>query len=453
MEVQLTAPCGRRCTIGSVHEMTNAAASAMHEYGVTRPQINTLSPLPNQESGQDTEGDPADNDLSGYAYSAPDEELGSGASMREAQQLFLWSANPTVLRVPSAADSSGGIEGTPRAASPSDALMHSLGDADLRSAMRPPAFLPQQDWLRHLILQSIEDAQLLFSSLWEDCTCSTVGLPRTSCSENQLSGVLDPVIAFCAGASSAPKRRLGRGGNEEPPNTDESKDDSSYGIVPNGPKEWPSTHRIEIGHNSEINERGSGKPDSDPNVQAVQLPPTAREYISAAMSWATRQLHDPNLFPSSRTAVPSGEGNSEAQNNPDEALMSVASLMVRRLLRCYAHVYLWHLPLLQQHGAVGHANRCLKHLLFLAADAQLLDRNEGALEPIRSLADAWLHYDQTHASQGTPPKGQMAPAAAAPQLVGDELPDDWFVPALEKAEGCLGVLDREEYPLFGAREG
>ncbi|KAL8449626.1 hypothetical protein Emed_002881 [Eimeria media] len=388
---------------------------------------------------------------------APDEDLDSNISHREAQQLFMWSAAPDVLEVSVSAQSVGGPEGArsqaAAASSPSEALLHSLGDEGLRSAMRPPAFLPQREWLRHLLEQAVEDAQLLFSSLWDECTCKSLGLPRTTCPDTQLANALDPVIAFAACGPSAPKRRLARGRADEP----------AEAAAEEAPAASDSPHAIE--RNNQASPHAVGQPDAsqgglrpeqtgEERAEEERRParPTAREYISSAMSWATKQLENPELFPSSPAAASSS--SSTAQQNAEEIqagekLRQTATIMVRRLLRCYAHVYLWHMALLQQHGAVAHANRCLKRLMFLAVDAQLLEGNARPLEPIRSLADAWLRYDQSRQAHAD---GEAGADLEAGRGEAEETPDDWLVPALEKAEVCLGALDEEECPSFGTEQ-
>lgn len=408
-------------------------------------QRNTVLPLPIQESGQAAELNlEVPTSAPEHAYQAPDEEVTSGNHILETQQLFFWSAAPSLLGASSVANGSGEGAATPQAVSPSDALLHSLGDGGLRSAMRPPPFLPQHDWLRHLLLQAIEDAQLLFSSLWDECTCNTLGLPKKAFGDNQSAGALDPVIAFAACTPSAPKRRLSKRGIAAP-----LEADGANSLNAGSQRELPPDHENEGGQDIEAQNGAAEEVDSNKNGREAPSPPTAREYISAVMSWATRKLDDPHLFPLSPTA--SSIEPDSTEDNPDDALIPIASLIVRRLLRCYAHIYLWHLPLLQQHGAVAHANRCLKRLLFLAVDAQLLNGNEGPLEPIRTLADAWLQHDQTHTSEGAATAYQTSPDAA-PDPAAGPTKDDWLVPALHKAEECLGVLDREEYPFFGAEK-
>lgn len=452
MELQqagAAAPCGRRCTIRQVflgQEVATFTAGATEEDMGLANSRQPLLPLPNQERIQETNRNPTDTPKD--AYQAPVKDLVAGDPLRETQQLLLWSAVPNALGgVPSTTDSTDrGEAATPQAASPSGALLHGLDDAGLRSAMRPPAFFPQQDWLRHLLLQVIEDAQLLFSSLWEGCACTTLGLPRKTCSSSPSAGVLDPVIAFAACGPSAPKRRLGGGGSKGQPI--EAKTNAVFfpGIEANSPRDLERQQPSGDSQAAEEQQQQDAT-ETETNIEEVN-PPTAREYISAAMSWATRQLEDPHLFPQSPKAAHSGVFAASGGDKQEETLRSVASLMVRRLLRCYAHVYLWHLHLLQQHGAVGHANRCLKRLIFLAVDAQLLDGNDGSLEPIRSLADAWLRQAST---AHTPEDGQVPAASpAAEEAESAPPPDDWLVPALEKAEQCLGVLDQEEYPFFGA---
>lgn len=452
MEVQQdpAAPCARRCTIGPVipiQEAAVAAATPMAGDGSGSPQRSLLLPLPVQEPGGAAErslevqiGAPE------HAYQAPDEEVSSGEPNRETQQLFFWSAAPSLLGAPSATNTDGEGEATSQPASPSDALLHSLGDGGLRSAMRPPAFLPQHDWLRHLLVHSIEDAQLLFSSLWDQCTCSTLGLPSKTYQDNPSAAALDPVIAFAACAPSAPKRRLSRRGNEAHADADEANP------VPASSK-WDlpdDQEHGEGGQDVEAQDRPAAAVESDGNGRA-RTPPTAREYISAVMSWATRQLDDQHLFPPSPTTAGSLQSGLRADNS-DEALVPVASLIVRRLLRCYAHVYLWHLPLLQHHGAVAHANRCLKRLLFLAEDAQLLHGNEGPIEPLRSLADAWLRHEPPQTSEHPAAAAIQASTDAAAGSAGEPTNEDWLLPALHKAELCLGPLDNEEYPFFGAEQ-
>ncbi|KAL8274266.1 hypothetical protein Esti_001855 [Eimeria stiedai] len=391
---------------------------------------------------------------------APDEDLDSNFSHREAQQLLLWSAAPDVLEVPVSAQSTGGEEGAKQqvsaAASPSEALLHSLGDEGLRSAMRRPTFLPQREWLRHLLEQAVEDAQLLFSSLWDACTCKSLGLPRTTCPDTQLANALDPVIAFAACGPSAPKRRLA-GGREEAPAEAAgapAAPDSPHLIQPNdqaSPQAAGQPERAQDGVRPEQaeEERAEG--------EQRRPRPTAREYISSTMTWATKQLEQTELFPSSPAAASSS--SSTAQRNAEdmqagEKLREVATIMVRRLLRCYAHVYLWHMALLQQHGAVAHANRCLKRLMFLAVDAQLLEGNARPLEPIRSLADAWLRCDQSRQEHADMGSGVDQPESdfKAGRGEAEDTPGDWLVPALEKAEVCLRALDEEECPSFGTEQ-
>lgn len=441
------APCERRSTIGpAIHgqEVAIAAATSIAGGVGLGSQRITLLPLPVQEPNQGAE---RNHEVSASApehgYQAPDGEESSGDPIRETQQLFFWSAAPCLLGVSSAADRTGEGGETPPAASPSDALLHSLGDGGLRSAMRPPAFLPQHDWLRHLLLQAIEDAQLLFSSMWDDCTCGTLRLPSKTCRDSQSADALDPVIAFAACAPSAPKRRLSGRVNAVPLEAEEVNS-VSVGSQRDLPEEDDG------GQSVEAHDRAAGEVDTNKDATEAPAAPTAREYISAVMSWATRQLDDPHLFPPSPRSASLVEPRPR-MDNPDDALVPIASLIVRRLLRCYAHVYLWHLPLLQQHGAVAHANRCLKRLMFLAVDAQLLNKNDGPLEPIRTLADVWLGEDQTHTSNGAVTTYQTSPDATN-SPAGDPTPDDWLVPALHKAEECLGVLDREEYPFFGAEK-
>ncbi|KAL8445432.1 hypothetical protein Emag_005118 [Eimeria magna] len=391
---------------------------------------------------------------------APDEDLDSNISHREAQQLFMWSAAPDVLEVSVSAQSAGGAEGArsqaAAAASPSEALLHSLGDEGLRSAMRPPAFLPQREWLRHLLEQAVEDAQLLFSSLWDECTCKSLGLPRTTCPDTHLANALDPVIAFAACGPSAPKRRLARGRAEEPAAAAEAPatSDSPHAIQPDNQASPQAAGQPDVAQDG-VRPEQAGEERAEGEQRRSR--PTAREYISSAMSWATKQLEDPTLFPSSpAAALPS---SSAAQRDAEaieagEKLRETATIMVRRLLRCYAHVYLWHMALLQQHGAVAHANRCLKRLMFLAVDAQLLEGNARPLEPIRSLADAWLRYDQSRQEQTDKGGGVDLPESDLEAGRGEveETPDDWLVPALEKAELCLGALDEEECPSFGTEQ-
>lgn len=449
MELQpdQSAPGGRRYTVGPppTDQDMPIYSNPMEGAVGLRPQETALLPLPNHEQGHpDRILTEPSNQLEPQT---PDEEPDTGNPMHETQQLFLWSAAPNVLGVNSVAGSAGGDpRRQAKAASPSEALLHSLGDGGLRSAMRPPGFLSQSDWLRHQLLQAIEDAQLLFSSLWDECTCSTLGLPSKTCPSNQSVDVLDPAIAFAACTPGAPKRRLQRG--EAPPEANAANAAAFHGAQASRPREVQSEFENE-GHRAETEHQGAGEEETN---RKAPTPPTARQYISAAMSWATRQLEDPRLFPPSPTSGQSGGAELLTENDNGEALRSVASLMARRLLRCYAHIYLWHLPLLQQHGAVAHANRCLKRLMFLAVDAQLLDGNEGPLEPIRSLADAWLQEDQTQASDSTAQDAQMQPHALGAQQSDEAAPDDWLVPALVKAEKCLGVLDKEEYPFFGAEE-
>lgn len=439
------AQCERRCTIGpAIHgqEVVIAAATSMAGGVGLGSQRTTLLPLPVQEPNQGAERTlEVSSSAPEHGYQAPDEEESTSDPIRETQQLFFWSAAPCLLGISSAADRTGEGGETPPAASPSDALLHSLGDGGLRSAMRPPAFLPQHDWLRHLLLQAIEDAQLLFSSMWDECTCSSLRLPSKTCRDYQSADALDPVIAFAACAPSAPKRRLSGRVNAVPLEADEVNS-VSVGSQRDLPEE------DEGGQGVEAHDRAAEEVDTNKDGTQAPAAPTAREYISAVMSWATRQLDDPHLFPPSPRSAHLVDPGSRIDNS-DDALVPIASLIVRRLLRCYAHVYLWHLPLLQQHGAVAHANRCLKRLMFLAVDAQLLNKNDGPLEPIRTLADVWLRQDQTRTSKGAETAYQASrDATKAP--AGDPTPDDWLVPALHKAEECLGVLDREEYPFFGA---
>ncbi|KAL8431013.1 hypothetical protein ACSSS7_005566 [Eimeria intestinalis] len=392
----------------------------------------------------------------------PDEDLDSNTSHREAQQLFVWSATPDVLEVSVSARSTDGPAGDRSqaavAAPPSEALLHSLGDEGLRSAMRPPPFLPQREWLRHLLEQAVEDAQLLFSSVWDECTCKSLGLPKTTCPDTRLANALDPVIAFAACGPSAPKRRLARGRGEAPPADapgNSAAPDSSHGIEPNYQASPHAAGQPEVSQEGAGPEQ-AGEERADGEQRRPR--PTAREYISSAMSWATKQLESPELLPSSPAAAASA-GSSTAQRIADdveagEKLREVATVMVRRLLRCYAHVYLWHMALLQQYGAVAHANRCLKRLMFLAVDSQLLDGNAPPLEPIRSLADAWLRYDQSRQEHGDSEGGVNPPESdlEAGRGEAEDTPDEWLVPALEKAEICLGALDEEDCPSFGTEQ-
>ncbi|KAL8429879.1 hypothetical protein Efla_004693 [Eimeria flavescens] len=394
----------------------------------------------------------------------PDDDLDSNISLREAQQLLLWSAAPEALEVSLSAASAGEAEGSPPAAaaataaapaaaasSPSQALLHSLGDAGLRSAMRPPAYLPQQDWLRHLLVQTVEDAQLLFSSLWGECNCPSLGLPRSSCPDTRhQAGALDPIIAFAACSPGAPKRRLARNRGTSSSAVDNSN--SPTFSASEGEEERNAAAKEKQAAEAEANsEAAEGQKEAPACEPERGKRPTAREYIAAAMAWAARQLEDPLLFPPSiTTASGASRHAAHAEAAAKDTLRETAKLMVRRLLRCYAHVYLWHLPLLQQHGAVAHANRCLKRLMFLAVDAQLLEKDEQPLEPIRSLADAWLlrPAEEKEEKEGGEEEKRQTDLEAA-RDAAEHAPDDWLLPALEKAELCLGCIDSEEFPLFG----
>lgn len=441
----------RRCTIGPPLPEREEVFNCIE---MSAERVNPTPVLATAQQGGEGEGT-SSSDLTEQIYATASQASGIDTQMDESQQLFLWSAAPEALGPPSAADSAG-VDATQQpASSPSDALKHSLGDLGLRSAMRPPAFCSQEDWLRHLLLQAVEDAQLLFSSLWEECSCSTLGLPLKPCKDEQpAADSLDPAIAFAACAPSAPKRRLARGdgGSTAAPAADGVNATPSPITREVFPR--PSTQVLSPSsaqHHAETTNSMAADSQTKDATRPPPAKPTAREYISAAMSWATKQLEDPRLFPSSPTALGSGapEVNAESNNSEYSSLRAVASLMVRRLLRCYAHVYLRHLQLLQQHGAVGHANRCLKRLVFLAVDAQLLDGDEGPLQPIRPLADGWLRRSPAANPSGAKnqqdPMQQLDAAAAEPETA-----DDWLLPALNKAEQCLGVLDAEEFPSFGA---
>ena len=408
---------------------------------------------------QGTHADPANHvtlgiDGSHSAHQDADDVLPSEAagSVGDAQRLLLWSAEPSDLMVPPTAKSTEDKISVSPPTSPSDALFYSLGDIGLRSAMRPPEFLPQRDWLRHLLLQAIEEAQLLFSSLWEACSCPSLGLPAASCMQHRGdTGFLDPAIAFAAAAPSAPKRRLMPVQRHTTPTDGDAQvimvtDSKTTKIA----EEHQDAHGANEATDNPVGVTKRTRVHAGTET-GTRIVPTAREYISATMSWAVRQLDDPHVFPPSPIAIGSAEDDTQVEEE-DDALRGAASLIVRRLLRCYAHVYLCHLPLLQQHGAVGHTNRCLKRLMFLAVDAQLLEGSEATLEPVSSLADAWLSHSQLRCSRSSPHTGKGVAESHPEKADTSSPPDDWLVPALHKAEECLGLLDREEYPHFGRNE-
>ncbi|CDJ60585.1 hypothetical protein, conserved [Eimeria maxima] len=445
----------------------------------------------------------------------------ASSSFEETQRLLLWSASPSLLAAKGTSSPSVPVTTGGSPASPSAALLHSLGDEGLRSALHPPGIVATADWLRYLLFQAVEDAQLLFSSLLDECECSALGLPedtRNAGNEGNekqtdrntnfpqtptaaATHVLDPPIAFAvAPEKSAPHRRLNRSETAASPSvrpaaepaeaaaTAGENDEGREGCAATGAAVPGSLMESEESSTcTEINKAGTGDTetnskrdeeaetkDSATNIEQAgadnaQAPPTAREYISTTMSWAFKQLESPRLFPFSPTATaaeaeagaaedaarrqPPITGANQDKNEEEEEkeLRQTAALIVRRLLRCYAHIYLYHLPLLQQYDAVASANHCLKKLMFLSVDGGLIERGG----PLKSLERAWLDAAQPEASL------RCTDTKDTPQTAGHRETNDqrtaraahaeaqWLLPALQNAELCLGAIEGEEFPTTG----
>ncbi|CDI74438.1 hypothetical protein, conserved [Eimeria praecox] len=495
----------RRCTVGPFCREPSAAASASEV--PNNNSYNSSSSAADSEYASPSIGCSAS--VEPPAFGCTDTLKPPGAALGETQRLLLWSASPSLLEAKGTSNCSAETaEGEAGPTSPSAALLHSLGDEGLRSALQPPGLLPAADWLRYLLLQAIEDAQLLFSSLWDECACSAMGLPHdTSNSEHKIdekkeygdsnppytaaaANALDPLIAFAiAPEKSAPHRRLSR--SPAPATAAEAtitgeKEEVREGSAAEGAgvsrqarvKISTCTNtEAETGYDRDPNTKREEETETNQTANVIEeaakspkrsSPPTAREYISATMSWALKQLESPRLFPPSPTAAAEATAAAEdgaaspekgardqteasgsrQDNDEEEELRATAALVVRRLLRCYAHIYLYHLPLLLQHDAVASANHCLKKLMFLAVDGGLVERGG----PLQTLETAWLGPKQSDPQ----PRNTETPQAERDRDPNDprithasQAEAQWLLPALHKAEQCLGALETEELPSFG----
>ncbi|KYK65514.1 Mob1/phocein family protein [Toxoplasma gondii TgCatPRC2] len=77
------------------------------------------------------------------------------------------------------------------------------------------------------------------------------------------------------------------------------------------------------------------------------------------------------------------EGEASQRERDVQRFRKVSCRMCRRLFRCYAHIYHFHLDLLCTYDVLAHVNRCFKFFLFFAHKFQLLA--DADTEPLRNL--------------------------------------------------------------------
>ncbi|PFH34269.1 hypothetical protein BESB_074210 [Besnoitia besnoiti] len=118
---------------------------------------------------------------------------------------------------------------------------------------------------------------------------------------------------------------------------------------------------------------------------------------------------------SSLRAVYSANRAGEQTDAEGKRFLDIARRMCRRVFRCYAHIYHYHLDLLCAHDVLAHVNRCFKFFLFFAHQFRLLTQTD--THPLRNLVSQLLVGDSPLAeASGHARITQLFPLPAASPL-------------------------------------
>jgi len=98
-------------------------------------------------------------------------------------------------------------------------------------------------------------------------------------------------------------------------------------------------------------------------VHTTPIALTAPQYMRVLVDWAYNKLEDKALIPTDGSPMP-------------EHLKSTMSLILRRLFRVYAHVYIHHFEPIEESGCEAHLNCNFKHFLFFVLEFKLVTLEE-----------------------------------------------------------------------------
>ncbi|CBZ55230.1 conserved hypothetical protein [Neospora caninum Liverpool] len=111
----------------------------------------------------------------------------------------------------------------------------------------------------------------------------------------------------------------------------------------------------------------------------------------------------------------SGECERAANHNGEERrFKEISRRMCRRVFRCYAHIYHYHLDLLYTYDVLAHVNRCFKFFLFFAHKFQLL--TDADTEPLRNLVTHILTTPPRHGECRPERRSSSLPSCASPPV-------------------------------------
>ncbi|KEP66051.1 UNVERIFIED_CONTAM: hypothetical protein HHA_313220 [Hammondia hammondi] len=107
------------------------------------------------------------------------------------------------------------------------------------------------------------------------------------------------------------------------------------------------------------------------------------------------------------------EGEATHREKDVQRFREVSRRMCRRLFRCYAHIYHFHLDLLCTYDVLAHVNRCFKFFLLFAHKFQLL--TDADTEPLRNLVTHILTSNSRFKESLDPESKQTSlPSPASP---------------------------------------
>lgn len=99
-------------------------------------------------------------------------------------------------------------------------------------------------------------------------------------------------------------------------------------------------------------------------------PLPAKEYMRTLMEYAQTRLEDRKLLPIDGSPLP-----------PE--FHGLLTTLCKRFFRVYAHAYISHFQVIDDHDAQGHLNFCFKHFLFFVLEFDLLSKEE--MQPLEQL--------------------------------------------------------------------
>jgi hypothetical protein len=98
----------------------------------------------------------------------------------------------------------------------------------------------------------------------------------------------------------------------------------------------------------------------DPTKKPTEVP--APTYISLLFKWVTDKISDESLFPTS--------------GDFPKHFISEIKVIMKRMLRVYAHIYYKHRDKVKELNAESHLNTCFRHFYFFAQEFKLVKESE-----------------------------------------------------------------------------